>query len=179
MWCAPMVWSSLMTPTSNVCVLCVVYLLLVSHGALSSHHNLASGLCLELFGRQSTRAQDPAHEVKLHKRKKHMTVFKKRKNSHSQTVFLQCVCVCVCVCVFACAACQCLCICDVLLRETQIAHYTGAGGVLLTLSVSKTEWLTRQLPLCECLCVRLCSFPHHDVSNVCLSQHLFSLFRLL
>lgn len=48
-----------------------VYLLLVSHGALSSHHNLAAGLRLQLFGCQSTWAQDPPYEVKLHKRAKH------------------------------------------------------------------------------------------------------------
>lgn len=47
-----------------------VYLLLVSHGALSSNHNLAAGLSLQLFGRESTWAQDPPYEVELHKGRK-------------------------------------------------------------------------------------------------------------
>lgn len=64
----------------KACSLCVflsgyerVYLLLVSHGAFSSNHNLAAGLCLQLFGCQSTWAQDPPYEVKLHQKKKEKT----------------------------------------------------------------------------------------------------------
>lgn len=54
----------------SVCVCEGVYLLLVSHGALSSDHNLAAGLSLQLFGRESTWAQDPPYEVELHKGRK-------------------------------------------------------------------------------------------------------------
>lgn len=97
-----------------------VYLLLVSHGALSSNHNLTAGLCLQLFGCQSTRAQDPPDKVKLRKRKKNTLITKQAKgidgqifNLQTQAVFLQCVCVCVCMCdkcaFEVCASAMCLC----------------------------------------------------------------------
>lgn len=49
-----------------------LYLFLVSHGALSSHHNLAAGLSFQLFGRQSTWAENPPYKVELLKREKHI-----------------------------------------------------------------------------------------------------------
>lgn len=49
------------------------YLLLISHGALPSHHNLAAGFCLQLFGCQSAGAQDPPYEVELTNTKTHAT----------------------------------------------------------------------------------------------------------
>lgn len=64
---------------------CVVYLLLVSHGALSSHHNLAAGLCLQLFGRQSTWAQDPPYKVELNRKHTHRYMYIYIKITRSNT----------------------------------------------------------------------------------------------
>lgn len=177
---------------SRECVSWCVYLLLVSHGALSPHHNLAAGLCLQLFGCQSTWAQDPPYKVELHKRAKQTAKKKTTRlkedythfTSQPQTVFfimsLFIYMCCEWVCLWG------LCIRDVsvLLRGTKIAHYMGAGlcwwhhrtaAVLLTLSVTTTEWLSRQLPLWVCVrlcvCVFVCYYPS---ITLLLSWHLFS-----
>lgn len=40
-------------------------LLLVSHGAFASHHDLAARLCLQLFGCQAPGPQDSSHKIEL------------------------------------------------------------------------------------------------------------------
>lgn len=107
-----------------------VYLLLVPHGALPSDHDLAAGLGLQLFGCQSSWAQDPPHEVELEK---------KKQNTHTHTSITKPPCT------FGFDVC--LCICDVFVlpgggrRGTEIAHYMAAQGrnLPLTLSVSGPE----------------------------------------
>lgn len=155
-----------------------VYLLLVSHGALSSHHNLAAGLCLQLFGCQSTWAQDPPYEVELHKKKQYTLLKKKtqawRKITHilhhnlilsfcNVSVYLHVLWVTVplrfvhlwCVCVTKRDKNSSLYGCWLVLVAWQ------DSVVLLTLSVTTTEWLSRQLPLWVCvrLCVCVCYYP--------------------
>lgn len=143
------------------------YLLLVSHGALPSHHNLASCFCLQLFGRQTAGAQDPPYKVKLHKRSRKAQIENKQTwmNTRCITSFTNrrfynmCVFTRVCVCLNL----RCVC---VSWRDQNRSLYGSwlvpmawqSTTVLLTLSVTKTEWLTRQLPLFLSLCVCVCFF---------------------
>lgn len=64
-----------------VCVcICRSYLLFVPHGAFPSHHDLASGLGLQLLGCEPPRAQDPAHKIKL-------------QHTNTHTHLTHCICV--------------------------------------------------------------------------------------
>ncbi len=59
--------------------LTLFYLFLVSHGALSSDHDFAAGLQLELLGSHTTGTQNSSNKIELKIEKQNWTEIEKRK----------------------------------------------------------------------------------------------------
>lgn len=118
------------------------------------------------------------------KRAKNKQAWRKTRHilHHTHTVFFT-----VCVCYLQHACCERVCEvlrfvhlwCGCITKRDKNSSLYGCWlvlvawqdtAVLLTLSVTKTEWLTRQLPLCVCvgLCVFLCHRPSLSIMH-CLS----------